>query len=181
MIEDYLVLGMSKKQWNRYRKVCCPELMLPKTASALQVVDAIRKKTGRTTKEPIGSVIRNFYLKTRRERDRLKIPYHQRDNRTKTKHKPIGAPHPDYVKDDEFYKSRAWRELRLEALRNMRNCQACGRGPQHGIVLHVDHIQPRYRAPHLSLVLSNCQVFCEDCNVGKGAWDETDFRHFRSI
>jgi 5-methylcytosine-specific restriction endonuclease McrA len=95
--------------------------------------------------------------------------------------KPIGAPHPEYVKDAEFYTSIAWRELRLEALRNMRNCQACGRGPQHGVILHVDHIQPRYKAPHLSLVLSNLQVLCEDCNIGKGAWDETDFRHFRSI
>lgn len=95
--------------------------------------------------------------------------------------KPIGEPHPDYVKDDEFYKSRAWRELRLEALRNMRNCQACGRGPQHGVVLHVDHIQPRYKAPHLSLTLSNLQTMCEDCNFGKGAWDETYFRHFQSI
>lgn len=95
--------------------------------------------------------------------------------------RPIGEPHPDYRKDDGFYLTRAWRELRLEVLRNMRNCQACGRGPAQGTILHVDHIQPRYKAPHLSLVLDNLQVLCEDCNLGKGAWDDTDFRHFRSI
>lgn len=93
----------------------------------------------------------------------------------------LGDPHPDYKKDDGFYKSRAWRELRLLALANCRVCQACGARPPD-VVLHVDHVQPRYKAPHLALSLENLQVLCEDCNVGKGAWSNADFRsHFHSI
>lgn len=93
----------------------------------------------------------------------------------------LGEPHPDYQRDDGFYRSRAWRELRLLALSNCRVCQACGARPPD-VVLHVDHVQPRYKAPHLALSLENLQVLCEDCNVGKGAWSMADFRgHFGSI
>lgn len=88
----------------------------------------------------------------------------------------IGEPHPDYVKDDEFYKSREWRQLRYLALRNSKGCQCCGARAQDGVLMHVDHIKPRYKFPHLSLCLDNLQVLCEDCNIGKGAWDETDWR-----
>ena len=28
----------------------------------------------------------------------------------------------------------------------------------------------------LELQLTNLQMLCADCNVGKGAWDETDWR-----
>jgi 5-methylcytosine-specific restriction endonuclease McrA len=50
------------------------------------------------------------------------------------------------------------------------------------VVLHVDHIVPRYKAPHRSLDIENLQVLCRDCNIGKGAWDQTDWRqHFKSI
>lgn len=95
--------------------------------------------------------------------------------------RPIGAPHPDYVRNDGFYVSRQWRELRLLALDNCRCCQACGARPPD-VKLHVDHVIPRYKAPHLSLSLDNLQVLCEDCNLGKGAWSTADFRaHFRSI
>lgn len=93
---------------------------------------------------------------------------------------PIGAPHPDYVKDDGFYASRAWREVRLLALDKSRCCQACGARPPD-VRLHVDHVIPRYKAPHLSLNVENLQVLCEDCNYGKGAWSQADFRHFQSI
>lgn len=93
----------------------------------------------------------------------------------------IGAPHPDYVRQDGFYKTRQWRELRLLALDTCRCCQACGARPPD-VQLHVDHVIPRYKAPHLSLELSNLQVLCEDCNIGKGAWSQADFRqHFKSI
>lgn len=42
--------------------------------------------------------------------------------------------------------------------------------------LHVDHIKPRSKYPELQLTLSNLQVLCHDCNMGKSAWDETDWR-----
>ena len=90
---------------------------------------------------------------------------------------PIGAPHPDYVRDDGFYNTRAWREVRMVALKAAGGrCACCGASAKDGARLHVDHIKPRYKRPDLSLVASNLQVLCEDCNFGKGAWDDTDWR-----
>lgn len=88
----------------------------------------------------------------------------------------LGPPHPEYVRDDGFYKSDDWRKLRYLALRNCKGCQCCGAKASDGVHLHVDHIFPRYKYPHLSLKLENLQVLCDDCNMGKGAWDDTDWR-----
>ncbi len=95
----------------------------------------------------------------------------------------LGAPHPLYRRDDGFYESREWRQVRYAALRACgAKCLCCGASAADGARLHVDHIKPRYTHPHLSLELSNLQVLCEDCNLGKGAWDETDWRqHWKSI
>lgn len=97
--------------------------------------------------------------------------------------KPLGKPSKDYVRDDGFYNTHAWKQIRYLALKNCgAACQCCGAKASDGIQLHVDHIFPRYKYPHLSLELNNLQVLCADCNMGKGAWDETDFRqHFKSI
>jgi 5-methylcytosine-specific restriction endonuclease McrA len=69
----------------------------------------------------------------------------------------------------DFYRSREWRDLRMEALMVYgHQCMLCGRNPRdHGVVLHVDHIRPISRAPHLALYFSNLQILCEDCNIGK--------------
>lgn len=97
-------------------------------------------------------------------------------------HSPkLGSPHPDYRSGSWFYKSGEWKELRLLALQNCRMCMACGRHPPD-VQLHVDHVLPRYKYPQLSLVLDNLQILCSECNEGKGAWSEADFRHhFRNI
>lgn len=56
-------------------------------------------------------------------------------------------------------------------------CMACGRcRKHHGVIIHVDHIKPRHRYPHLSLDFNNLQILCEDCNIGKGWRDMTDWR-----
>lgn len=76
-----------------------------------------------------------------------------------------------------FYTTDAWRKIRYEALvLHGGRCQCCGRSPSDDIVLHVDHIKARSRYPKLALELSNLQVLCDDCNLGKGARDETDWR-----
>ena len=84
-----------------------------------------------------------------------------------------------------FYASREWKELRYEAIRvNGGKCQCCGRSPlDHGIVLHVDHIKPKSLFPKLAFELSNLQVLCEDCNIGKCNYDSTDWRpaHLRVV
>ena len=53
----------------------------------------------------------------------------------------------------------------------------CGRSRKdHGVVIHVDHIKPRSKYPHLALVFENMQILCEDCNLGKSNVDATDWR-----
>ena len=60
--------------------------------------------------------------------------------------KPI---HPDSLAT--FLKSRAWAELRYDALlRYGRICACCGATPYAGARLHVDHIKPRSRYPELA-------------------------------
>ena len=78
----------------------------------------------------------------------------------------------------DFYRSRPWRNLRWDVIRdhirkNGKKCLVCDR---KNVPLHVDHIIPRSKARHLELDRSNLQVLCEDCNMGKGNRDQTDFR-----
>lgn len=84
---------------------------------------------------------------------------------------------------EEFYKSWDWRTARMEVLkRHARRCMCCGSTPDDLTVdgkpvrLVVDHIKPLSRYWHLRLVQSNLQILCDECNMGKGAWDETDHR-----
>lgn len=37
-------------------------------------------------------------------------------------------------------------------------------------------MKPRSKYPELALDPDNLQVLCKACNLGKLAWDETDFR-----
>lgn len=87
-------------------------------------------------------------------------------------------PNKKYINDneqvDEFYKSFEWRKLRYKILAKYgRKCMACGTTTGQ---IHVDHIKPLRRYWHLRLVEDNLQILCEDCNHGKGSWDETDWR-----
>lgn len=76
-----------------------------------------------------------------------------------------------------FFKSRLWQVARYQALkRSEGRCETCGASPDKDNPLQVDHIKPFSKHPHLALALSNLQVLCRQCNMGKGAWDETDWR-----
>lgn len=76
----------------------------------------------------------------------------------------------------EFYASQKWRALRYEALKRSRGCcELCGTTPDRS-PLHVDHIKPRSKYPHLALDLLNLQVLCRDCNLGKSNRDGIDWR-----
>lgn len=78
---------------------------------------------------------------------------------------------------DDFFVSRDWRELRyLVIQRNGARCLACGRSPQDGIRIHVDHIVPVSKDWSRRLDFNNLQVLCEDCNIGKSNTDKTDWR-----
>lgn len=74
-----------------------------------------------------------------------------------------------------FYETREWRELRYRILRKYGfKCMACGAVPPPA--LHVDHVKPRSKFPHLELDENNLQVLCEDCNLGKSNLFEDDLR-----
>lgn len=76
----------------------------------------------------------------------------------------------------EFFNSQSWKRVRYEALRrSSARCQCCG-VPGSQTQLHVDHIKPRSLFPQLALELSNLQVLCGDCNFGKGASDEINWK-----
>lgn len=77
-----------------------------------------------------------------------------------------------------FYLSDEWRTVRYRALvLHGGACQCCGATAKtSGRPMHVDHVKPRSKYPELQLEINNLQVLCEDCNKGKSAWDETDWR-----
>lgn len=82
-----------------------------------------------------------------------------------------------FKKNGDFFMSPEWRTLRYMALNKYgKQCMCCGAKAGNGIVLHVDHIKPRSKFPNLALDITNLQILCEDCNLGKGAWDQTDHR-----
>lgn len=77
-----------------------------------------------------------------------------------------------------FYRSWEWKELRYKVLKHYgRKCMCCGETKR----VVVDHIKPRRRYPELALKFDNLQVLCNDCNMGKGAWDETDWRRMDEL
>ncbi len=90
---------------------------------------------------------------------------------------PIPPPKVRLPANEDFYSSREWQTVRYQALlKASGSCQCCGQKPSVGKPLHVDHIKPRSKYPHLALDVENLQVLCVDCNLGKGNWDETDWR-----
>lgn len=107
-----------------------------------------------------------------------KSDFKKPENLAPYSHKLLGKS--EYQK---FYSSKDWRQLRYLALSNCQGrCQCCGASASNGVVLHVDHIKPRSRYPELELSLSNIQVLCEDCNIGKGDWGLDDWReHWKTI
>ena len=86
---------------------------------------------------------------------------------------------PTAIMRDEFYLSREWRNsrARYQAIKAARGaCQACGARKSDGVKLVVDHIKPVRHYWHLRFAADNLQVLCEPCNLGKGSWDQTDWR-----
>jgi 5-methylcytosine-specific restriction endonuclease McrA len=84
---------------------------------------------------------------------------------------------------DNFYHSWDWSQLRYKALQAYgRSCQCCGASqgdvtPQGNKVrIVVDHIRPVRKHWNLRLEISNLQILCNECNMGKASHDETDYR-----
>lgn len=90
--------------------------------------------------------------------------------------KPKKKKGKKFILPQVFYESREWQELRYKAIKlSDGKCQACGINGKE-TQIHVDHIKPRSKYPELELVLSNLQILCRPCNLGKSNLDETDWR-----
>lgn len=106
---------------------------------------------------------------------KLAKPLTENKLKPKTANAPDGMSWAEYSK--AFFASDAWKKLRYKVLQVCgAQCQCCGRAKADGIILNVDHILPRYYYRSLELEITNLQVLCDECNQGKGAWDETDWR-----
>jgi 5-methylcytosine-specific restriction endonuclease McrA len=84
---------------------------------------------------------------------------------------------------EDFYRSWDWRTLRMKVIKKYgRRCMCCGSTPSDvdtsgaPVRIVVDHIKPLANFWQMRLVPSNLQILCDECNMGKGAWDETDHR-----
>lgn len=67
-----------------------------------------------------------------------------------------------------------WKFLREKVIEIQgTRCLACGKSEES---MHVDHIKPKSRYPHLEYMIDNLQVLCADCNKVKSYVDETDYR-----
>ncbi|RTR27006.1 HNH endonuclease [Shewanella atlantica] len=79
--------------------------------------------------------------------------------------------------ESDFYSSGKWMRLRYQAFEVYGNkCACCGANPESGVTLHVDHIKPRSTHPELELDITNLQVLCEQCNIGKLNKFQTQWR-----
>lgn len=84
---------------------------------------------------------------------------------------------PAWNRPGSFYATETWKRLRYAALvASSGRCSCCGRSAKEGAILRVDHIKPIRTHPELKADATNLQVLCNDCNWGKGSWDETDWR-----
>ena len=83
---------------------------------------------------------------------------------------------PSESKLKAFYKSWEWKRLRYDFLKEVeRRCQCCGATPDDGVHIVVDHIKPIRHFWHLRLDINNLQALCNDCNMGKGSRDHTNW------
>lgn len=88
----------------------------------------------------------------------------------------------------DFYASWEWRTLRMKILKEFGAvCMCCGSTPKHTdmngepVKIVVDHIKPLHTHWDLRLSRDNLQVLCDECNQGKGAWDDTDYRPVKPL
>ncbi len=96
--------------------------------------------------------------------------------RIKEKGRFLGVEQYQEIKNPEC-SSPKWVNVRYFALKNSNGrCCLCGLSAKDGVILHVDHIKPKSLYPELEFELSNLQVLCEYCNVGKSNKDDTDWR-----
>jgi 5-methylcytosine-specific restriction endonuclease McrA len=80
------------------------------------------------------------------------------------------------VKQVSFYDTLEWQRLRVMTLKCYGvRCMKCNITK---VEMHVDHIRPISKHPHLKLCFGNLQVLCKKCNQEKSNKNEIDYRPF---
>ena len=74
-------------------------------------------------------------------------------------------------KTDEFYFTRAWRDLRFSVLSEEPLCYYCQLKGHIRAANIGDHYRPRRIFPELSLVQSNIKPACSTCHDIKRQWE----------
>lgn len=70
--------------------------------------------------------------------------------------------------------TKSWKYLREKTFELQGDrCLCCG---TKSATMHIDHIKPKSRYPHLEFMIDNLQVLCPSCNKKKSYTDETDYR-----
>jgi 5-methylcytosine-specific restriction endonuclease McrA len=113
-----------------------------------------------------------------------KLSRRQGRTRRGRRSEPANSNHlPSADEKVKFYKSWEWRRLRMEVLKLQgRTCNCCGATPKDTdmagkpVKIVVDHIKPISKFWGMRLQRGNLQVLCDECNQGKGNWDNSDFR-----
>lgn len=134
-----------------------------------------------TTCVAVASYIYSLSKRKRRELGRSaikKFPQHRKkitENKRGSGLKFASKPINEQPKN--FYKTWEWKQLRYAYLKtHLPRCECCGATPDDRIRIVVDHIKSIRRFPELRLDPANLQMLCNDCNMGKGTYDETDWR-----
>lgn len=72
--------------------------------------------------------------------------------------------------NEPFYKTKAWRKLRLNTLyRDKFTCTQCGASVAGKGRSRVDHIKPRRSHPELALEPTNVRTLCINCDAKRHA------------
>ena len=145
--------------------------MLTRTLYKTEPINAKPERDVWGRREDEGPLYRRVNRATKDEDDEGLFQSVNRRQQARTEEKDVNA-------SAAFYQSREWRALRYQALKKYGGaCSACGRSAaKHGVVIHVDHIRPRSKYPHMSLRLDNLQLLCHECNLAKGNRDEIKWR-----
>ncbi|RTR31133.1 HNH endonuclease [Robertmurraya yapensis] len=77
---------------------------------------------------------------------------------------PSGDSLPEKIKNRRGNRSIPL-SLRFKVLERDRCCKLCGRTPNDGVKIHVDHVIPFSLGG--ATILENLQALCEECNIGK--------------
>jgi len=182
-----MVKGLSRKQKKEIKKERIRENASAHRLifQALKII-GVKYSLGMTMKIAARIVAEAYGLEVAEPTDKLQVARAlQPIIRTKTpdrveqpviRVRPPPKPPNNAKKLRDFYDSWEWKRLSYDTKKARgRKCECCGaKAPDVRIV--TDHIKPIRHHWELRLDVSNLQVLCDDCNMGKGSRDDTDWR-----